>query len=432
MSERIHIRGGRVIDPARDLDAALDVFVADGQILALGATPDGFRADRILDARDRIVCPGFIDLSARLREPGHEHKATIDSESRAAAAGGITTVCMPPDTLPTIDTPAVVQLLRDRAAASGCLRIEPVGALTQGLRGQDLSEMSALRQAGCRAVSNAHAPVATTRVLRRALEYAASHDLLVIVRPEDPELADDGCVHEGPVSTRLGLRGIPYAAETVAVAQVLALIEHTGARVHFAQLSSARAMRSIGRAQEKGFPVTADVAAHQLHLTDTSVEGFDAQCHLRPPLRARADREALREGLRDGVIAAICSDHQPHEADAKLDAFPATEPGLSGLQTLLPLSLKLAESGGLSLSRIVAALTVGPARIMGLPGGRLQPGSPADVCIFDPRARWTPDETTWLSAGRNTPFWGQPLQGRVTQTLLGGRLVFDGGIPCTP
>jgi len=202
--------------------------------------------------------------------------------------------------------------------------------------------------------------------------------------------------------------------------------------VHFAQLSSARAMRSIGRAQEKGFPVTADVAAHQLHLTDTSVEGFDAQCHLRPPLRARADREALREGLRDGVIAAICSDHQPHEADAKLDAFPATEPGLSGLQTLLPLSLKLAESSGLSLSRIVAALTLGPARIMGLPGGRLQPGSPADVCIFDPRARWTPDETTWLSAGRNTPFWGQPLQGRVTQTLLGGRLVFDGGIPCTP
>ncbi|MFM8445412.1 MAG: dihydroorotase, partial [Methylococcus sp.] len=361
MNERILIRGGRVIDPAQGIDGVMDVCIAAGRIAGLGHRPDGFTPDRVIEAAQQVVCPGFIDSCARLREPGFEHKATIDGESKAAAASGIVTVCMPPDTYPIIDTPAVVQLIHDKAALTGRLRIVPIGALTRGLKGQDLSEMSALRQAGCRAVGNAHAPVASTLVLRRALEYAASHDLLVIVRPEDPDLADQGCVHEGPVGTRLGLRGIPQAAETVAVAQVLALIEHTGARVHFAQLSSARAMRSIARAQEKGFPVTADVAAHQLHLTEADIEGFDAQCHLRPPLRGLADRDALREAVREGVVTAICSDHQPHEPDAKLNAFPATESGMASLQTLLPLTLKLVADGALSLSQAVAALTSGPA-----------------------------------------------------------------------
>ena len=425
MSPRIRIQGGRVIDPALGIDAWLDVHIAEGRIAGLGAQPEGFEADRVIDAGGRIVCPGLIDLCARLREPGFEHKATIDSESRAAAAGGITTVCVPPDTDPIIDTPAVVRLIQAKAAMAGRVRIQVIGALTRGLKGQDLSEMSALRQAGCGAVGNAYAPVASTLVLRRALEYAASHDLLVVVRPEDPDLADQGCVHEGPVGTRLGLRGIPYAAETVAVAQVLALIEHTGARVHFAQLSSARAMRSIARAQEKGFPISADVAAHQLHLTDEAVEGFDAQYHLRPPLRTRADRDALREGLRDGVIAAICSDHQPHEPDAKLDAFPATEPGLSGLQTLLPLTLQLVEAGALSLMQALDAVTRRPAAVMGLTVGTLQPGAPADVCVFDPDAVWTIDDESWLSAGRNTPFWSRTLKGRVTHTLQGGRPVFE-------
>ncbi len=424
MSERIRISGGRVIDPAEQLDAMLDVYIANGKILALGARPEGFAADVDIDARGQVVTPGFIDLSARLGEPGHEHKATIASESRAAAASGITTVCQPPDTLPVIDTPAVAQLIQDKALAAGRLRVLPVGALTRGLKGQDLSEMSALREAGCRAVGNAYAPVASTLVLRRALEYAASHDLLVIVRPEDPDLADQGCVHEGPMSTLLGLRGIPDAAETVAVAQVLALIEHTGARVHFAQLSSARAMRSLARAREKGFPVTADVAVHQLHLTDAAVEGFDAGYHLRPPLRSLADRAALREAVRDGVITAICSAHQPHEPDAKLDAFPATEPGMAGLHTLLPLTLQLVEVGVISLSRAIAALTSAPAAVMGLETGCLRPGAPADVCVFDAGQTWTIADATWLSAGRNTPFWGQTVKGRVTHTLLAGRRVF--------
>jgi dihydroorotase len=223
----------------------------------------------------------------------------------------------------------------------------------------------------------------------------------------------------------MGLRGIPYAAETVAVAQVLALIEHTGARVHFAQLSSARALRSISRAREKGLPVTADVAIHQLHLTDEAIQGFDAHYHLRPPLREHADRDALRDGVRDGVIAALCSDHQPHEPDAKLDAFPATEPGVASLQTLLPLTMALVEAGAMTLSQALAALTSGPADILGIEAGRLTAGVVADLCVFDPKQRWTVDSDTWLSAGRNTPYWRQTLKGRVTHTFLGGARVFE-------
>lgn len=424
MSERIIISGGRVVDPASGIDGVHDVYVAEGRVLAVGAKPEGFVEDREISAHGRVVCPGFIDLCARLREPGSEHKATIASESKAAAAAGITTLCCPPDTDPVIDTPALANLIRERALQAGKVRALPIGALTQGLKGRDLSEMSALKRAGCRAVSNAHAPVANMLVLRRALEYAASHDLLVIVRPEDPHLADQGCVHEGPVSTRLGLPGIPYAAETVAVAQILALLEPTGARVHFAQVSCARAARAIGRALEKGVPVSADVAAHQLHLSEADIEGFDARYHVRPPLRSLSDRDTLREAVRNGVIAAICSDHQPHEPNAKLDAFPSTEPGMASLETLLPLTLRLVEDGFFSLYRAVAALTSEPARILGLELGTLKPNAPADICIFDPEAAWTVDGESWLSRGRNTPYWDRSLKGRVMHTLLEGRVVF--------
>lgn len=424
MSERISIRGGRLLDPASGRDGVGELAMAGGQIVGVGEPPEGFVPDRIIDATGKIVCPGFVDLAARLREPGQEHKATIASESRAAAAGGITTLCCPPDTDPVIDTPAVARLIRERAQKIGGVRILPLGALTRGLGGQDLSEMAALKAAGCRAVSNARAPLASARVLRRALEYAASHELLVIVQAEDPSLADHGCVHEGPVSTRLGLPGIPYAAETVAMAQVVALVEHTGARVHFARLSSAPAVRAVARAQEKGLAISADVAAHQLHLTEADVDGFDARCHLRPPLRSTADRAALREAVRSGVIGAICSDHQPHEADAKLDAFPATEPGMAALQTLLPLTLELVAAGEFGLRQAICALTAGPARVLGIDAGTLRVGAPADVTVFDPAATWVVDRDTWLSNGQNTPYWGRRLCGRVTATFLGGRQVF--------
>ncbi len=424
MNERIVISGGRVVDPANGIDGIQDVYLADGLVVGLGGKPDGFAADREISAQGHVVCPGFIDLCARLREPGGEHKATIASESQAALAAGITTLCCPPDTDPAIDTPAVANLIREKAEQACGPRVLPIGALTRGLKGKDLSEMSALKSAGCLAVSNAHAPMANTLVLRRALEYAASHDLLVIVRPEDPYLADLGCVHEGPVSTRLGLPGIPYAAETVAVAQVLALLEPTGARVHFSQISCARAARAIARAQDKGAPVSADVAAHQLHFTDMDVEGFDALYHVRPPLRGVSDRDALRDAVRAGTLAAICSDHQPHEPDAKLDAFPSTEPGIASLQTLLPLTLELVENGCLSLFQALAALTYQPAALLGLDLGTLRTGAPADICVFDPQGEWPVSGETWLSHGRNTPYWGHTLKGRVTHTLLSGRLVF--------
>ena len=421
----VWIRGGRLIDPHSGLDQPGDVHLVGGRILALGDLPKDTRADQIVDARGLVVCPGFVDLAARFREPGLEHKSTIARESVAAAAAGITTACQPPDGIPVTDTPAVAQLIQERGLETQNLRICPIGALTRGLMGRDLSEMRALKDAGCRAVSNGYQPVANTLILRRSLEYAASHDLLVIIRPEDPDLADGGCAHEGVIATRMGLRGIPNAAETVAVAKVLALIEQTGARVHFSLISSARALRSIGRAQEKGLSVTADTAAHYLHLTESSIEGFDALCHVSPPFRTLEDRQALRQGVVDGVIAAVCSDHQPHDPDAKLDAFPATEPGIAALETLLPLMLELVDEGAMTLLTALRALTVSPARIMGLEGGRLGPDQPADLVLFDPEAKWVVGPNSWRSQGQNTPWWGKTLKGRVMATFLAGQCVFD-------
>ncbi len=424
MSSRLVIEGGRVIDPAHGIDAVCNVYLAAGRIVSTGHCPDGFEADQRLDATGKVVCPGFIDLSAHLREPGLEHKATIASETRAAAAAGITTLCCMPDTRPVIDTAAVVNLVKDRARQAGRVKVLPIGALTRGLNGKDLSDMSALKQAGCLAVGNAYAAVANPLVLRRALEYAASYGLLVIIRPEDPYLADQGCVHEGAYGTRLGLPGIPHAAETVAVAEVLALVEEIGVRVHFSQLSSGRAVSMIRFAQHQGIAVTADVAAHQLHLTEACIENFDPLYHLRPPLRTEADRLALCQGLKEGVITALCSSHQPHEPDAKLDTFPATEPGIATLQTLLPLTLELVRQGVIDLMTAIAALTHQPAQILGIDAGHLHPGAPADLCVFDPLAEWRVDETTWRSQGFNTPYRGQTLQGRVRLTLIDGEPVY--------
>lgn len=422
--ERILISAGRVIDPVNGIDGVHPVFIADGRIVAVGSEPAGFEPDRELAVPGCIVCPGFIDLSARMREPGHEHKGTLASEGAAAAAAGVTTLCVPPDTAPVIDTPAVARLIRERGRKAARIRMIPVGALTRGLNGRDLSEMSALRAAGCRAVGNARAPLASQLVVRRAFEYAASNDLLVLLRPEDPSLRDGGCVHEGPVATRLGLPGIPEAAEILAVAEYLVLIEHTGVSAHFGQLSSSRAAAMIAAAQASGLPVSADVAIHQLHFTEDSVEGFDPLFHVDPPFRTALDREGLRRAVASGSITAICSDHQPHDPDAKLDVFSATEPGIASIETLLPLTLRLVGEGMLSLPQAIARLTAGPAAVLGLPTGRLNVGAPADLCIFDPAERWSVDDLHWRSQGRNTPFWGEEMRGRVLYTLVDGRPVF--------
>ncbi len=422
---KLRIHGGRVIDPANGIDMIADLCIEGGRITSVGVTPEGFSADREIDASGSIVCPGLVDLQARLREPGQSHKGNIDTETTAAAAGGVTTLCCPPDTDPVTDTPAVANLIRELAELCGRTRVLPIGAITPGLRGEQICEMVILSQAGCIAFSNAEHPISNTEVLRRAMEYAASHDLTLLLRPQDPWLATAGCAHEGAVSTRLGLPGIPEFAETLEVARLLTLVDRTGARTHIGPLSTARAVQMIGRAQFDGLPVSASVAIPHLHLTEMDISDFNSQCHLRPPLRTQRDQEGLRQGLAKGVVTAICSDHQPHDVDAKLAPFAATEPGASGLETLLPLSLRLSDQGIVALPDLIATLTCYPARILGIPSGTLSHGASANICIFDPEQYWTVGPETLLSYGHNTPFLGWELKGRVTHTLLEGRLVHE-------
>ncbi len=422
---RIQIINGRVIDPANAFDAQADIAIEDGRILACGNIPSEFQADESIDAREQIVCPGLIDLAARLCEPGAEHTGDIASETRAAAAGGITTLCVPPDTDPIIDTTAVSELIHQKAEAAGFAHVVTLGALTQKLKGEQLAEMVKLQQdGGCVGVSNARHPIKNTLIMRRAMEYAASCGLTIFLHADDPGLSGQGCVHEGGISTRLGLAGIPESAETVAVARELMLIEQTGVRAHFCQLSCAHSVQMIARAQHDGLPVSMDVAAHQLHLTDMDVGYFNSQCHVLPPLRSQRDRDALRNGLSNNCISAICSDHQPHDADAKLAPFAETEPGISALETLLPLSLRLVDDGVLSLPDLIAKLTSEPARILGLNRGHLGVGSHADICIFDPQQHWTVAPENFVSAGKNSPFADWELRGKVTHTLLNGSFVY--------
>ena len=420
------ITGGRLIDPANGIDGKKDLYIdARGFVAGVGKAPAGFKAARTIDAAGKIICPGLVDLRARLREPGLEYKATIESETRAAVAAGITTLCCPPDTHPVIDTPAMAQMLQSRAWRFGLAFIHPLGALTRGLEGKLLADMEALDEAGCVGFTNAFTPVLDTQVLRRAFEYAATLDLAVFLHAEDPWLKGTGCVHEGEVSTRLGLPGIPEAAETVAVARDLALIEQTGCRAHFCGLSSARAVAMVAEAQKRGLPVSADATAHHLHLTEHDIGDFDTQCHVRPPLRSKRDREALRRALKSGVLGAICSDHQPHEPDAKLAPFAQSEPGISALETLLPLTLKLVDENVLELAEAIALLTSKPAQILGIEAGQLRIGATADVCVFDPKLTWTLTEDQIVSRGRNTPFLGHEFRGRITHTLVGGKVVFE-------
>ncbi|MGA8261890.1 MAG: dihydroorotase [Arenicellales bacterium] len=418
------IENGRLVDPANGVDRIATVYIGEGFVVGLDDGPEGFVAGRRIDAAGMIVCPGLIDLRARLREPGQEHKATMASEIDAAVAGGITTLSVPPDTFPPIDTPAMAQMIQQKAWQIGKSFIHPLGALTQGLAGEHLTDMAALGEAGCVGVSNALQPVRDTVVMRRAMQYASTFDLTVFLHSQDPWLQGNGCVHEGEVSTRLGLPAIPEAAETVGVGRDLALMETTGARCHFNGLSTARSVDMIARAQRDGIPATADVTAHHLHLSEHDIGFFNTQCHVIPPLRSSRDRERLLEGIRDGTIAAVCSDHQPHEPDAKLAPFSESAPGISGLETLLPLTLRLVDDGVIDLPRALALLTMEPARILGIDAGHLAVGATADVCIFDPDAEWTLDRREMVSRGRNTPFQGWPLKGRVRYTLVGGEVAF--------
>ncbi len=420
----IAIVGGRLIDPANHRDAQLDLFVANGRIVGLGQTPEGFVPDRILDASGAIVMPGIVDLAAHLREPGQEHKATIASETRAAAAVGVTTLCCPPDTIPPIDSPAELELIKRRAAAGSGVRVVALGALTAGLHGQQLSDMASLKRSGCVAVSNALHPVRDTAILRRALEYADSHGLTVFLHPLDPALARGGCAHEGAVATRLGLPPIPTAAETAAIGQLLALIEQTGVKAHFCRVSSAPGLSMIAAAKTAGLPITADVCAHQLYLTEEAIADFNSLCHVIPPLRSEFDRRALRDGVVQGILDAICSDHQPHEDDAKLAPFSATEPGIAGLETFPALALQLVDEGVLELTDAITRLTSGPAQILGLRSGNLAVGRPADVVVMELRTPWILTPDILRGQARNSPFIGWRFNARPRYTLVAGRQIF--------
>lgn len=418
----IKITNGQLVDPKNNINKVCDIFIDGGEIVAIGDEANSLSADTVIDSSDRLVLPGLIDLSARLREPGQEYKATIASETKAAVSAGITTLTVPPDTAPVIDTPAVVELIKEKAEQAGNCKVVTIAALTQGLNGELISEMSALKTAGCVGISNVNRPMKNSRVLRRAFEYAATQNLRLFLNPEDRCLADGGCAHEGTVSTELGLPGIPDAAESAAVAWLLVLIEQVGIQAHFGQLSSAKAVEMLLNAAKSGLPVTFDVAAHQLLLTEDSLRSFDSNYHLRPPLRSNEDRLALQKAL---PYMAVCSNHQPHDADAKLAPFANTEPGASSLETLLPILLKMVKDKVVSLSEAVAAVTSHPAAILGLEQGDLAIGKPADITIVDPEISWQLTTESMLSRGKNSPFIGKQLQGRPVMTIVDGNIVFS-------
>jgi dihydroorotase len=422
---RILIKNGRIIDPANQLDKTGDICIADGRIVSVLKGGDDFTADEVIVADGKIVCPGLVDLSARLREPGQEFKATIASESMAAVSSGITSICCPPDTQPVIDTAAVAELIQQRAEAASKLRIFPLGALTHGLKGEHLAEMHALKRAGCVGVSNACMDIANTDVLRHAMEYAHSCDMTVHIQAEDYFLSRNGVAHEGVISTRLGLPPIPETAETIAVARALLLVEQIGGRTHFCRLSSARSIALISDAKKAGLPVSADVGICHLHLTDMDVDGYNTNCHLRPPLRDQRDREALCQGILSGSIDAICSDHQPHDEDAKASPFSETEAGASTIELLLPLTLDLVSKKKLSLTEALSSLTNKPAAILGIDAGTLSPGKAADIVIIDMEKHFSVDQSCLLSAGKNTPFNGWELNGVVANVFFSGQLVYQ-------
>lgn len=428
-ADSLLIANARLLDPSDGFDAVGFLGIRGDRIVYRGTQAPTEAFAQTLDAQGQWLMPGVIDLCTRLREPGATHKATIRSETAAAAAAGITTVCLPPDTRPIIDHPSVLDRLRGivHAAGSG-VHVLPLGALTQGLGGEVLAEMSALRDAGCVGVSQGLAPIADWRVARRALEYAAGLGLTVHVVPMDPHLGAGGCAHEGAIATRLGLPAVPVAAEVAAIRAWISIVEDTGARVHFGRLSSARAVELMESARIRKLPVTADVAAHQLFLTDAAIADFNAICHVVPVLREARDRDALREGVRNGLIDAVCSDHQPHEADAKINPFPWTEPGISAVDTLLPLMLQLVRQELLHPLALTDRLTAGPARILGLTSVALTPGSVADLVLLDSACAWRADMENWRSAGRNSPFFGSEFIGRAVTTLVAGRVLSGGAV----
>ena len=429
---KIRIKNGRVIDPASKFDAVCDVTIDGERIVSIGQIAADFVANTVIDATGCIVAPGLIDLSARLREPGYEHEGMLQSELAAAVAGGITSLVCPPDTDPVLDEPGLVEMLKFRAEKLHQSRVFPLGALTRGLMGEALTEMVQLTESGCVGFSQAEIPLADTQVLMRAMQYAASFGYSVWLRPQEIYLGK-GVAASGALATRLGLGGVPVAAETIALHTIFELTRATGARVHVCRISSAAGVALVAQAKADGLNVTCDVSINSLHLTDADIGYFDSRMRLAPPLRQQRDRDALRQGLLDGTIDALVSDHTPVDEDAKTLPFAEAEPGATGLELLLSLALKWSEDhGNGGLMRALEVLTSAPARVLGTSlgtlaasAGQLVKGGVADVCVFDATALWSPEPRELRSHGKHTPFSGYQLPGKVRCTLVGGHLAFQ-------
>ncbi|AEK60637.1 dihydroorotase [Collimonas fungivorans] len=426
---KLHIKNGRLIDPANNIDAQQDLYIAAGKIVGVGSAPADFSANKTIDASGLVVAPGLVDLSVRLREPGYEYKATLESEMQAAMQGGVTSLVCPPDTDPVLDEPGLVEMLKHRAKSLNQAHVYPLGALTVGLKGKELTEMAELTDAGCIGFAQAEEPILDTTVLLRAMQYARTFDYTVWLRPQDPYLGHGGIAHSGAVASRLGLSGVPTMAETIRLQTIFELVRATGARVHLCRISSAPGLELIRAAKKEGLPITCDVGAHHIHMTDVDIGFFDSNARMTPPFRSQRDRDAIRQALLDGTVDAICSDHTPVDDDEKLLPFGEATPGATGLELLLSLALKWADEcvapEQQGLSRALAKITTDAARVAGLPAGQLTIGSVADICLFDPAVRWKVEAKELASQGKHTPFLGYELCGRVKTTIVAGHIAFE-------
>ena len=428
---KLHIKNGRLIDPASGRDEYADLYVAEGQVVSIGLPPDGFDVDREIDATGRVVLPGLVDLCARLREPGHEHRASLEHEMRAALAGGVTSLVLPPDTDPPLDEPGLVEMLKHRARQLGHAHLYPLGAMTVGLAGEVLTEMAELSEAGCVAFSQASVAVRDTGVLLSAMQYAHTFGYVLWLRPQEPWLARSGVAASGAYASRLGLAGVPVQSETIALHTLFELQRASGVSLHLCRLSSAAGLALVREAKQEGLPVTCDVSANHLHLTDLDIGFYDSNARLDPPLRSQRDRDAIRMALLDGTIDAICSDHAPVDNDGKMLPFAEAEPGATGLELLLSLTLKWANDANVPLAQALSHVTSRPAQILrdGMPSlpqaDGLTVGAPADFCLVDLDAEWLVRADDLLSQGVHTPFRGMVLPGRVEATVVGGRVAWE-------
>lgn len=430
----LEIKNGRLIDPANGVDRIASLYIADGKVAGIDAAPAGFTPQRTIDASGKLVIPGLVDLAARLREPGFEHRGTLESELRAALAGGITSLVLPPDTDPTLDEPGLVEMLKHRARQIDQVNLYPLGAMTVGLKGEVITEMAELTEAGCIAFSQADTPVLDTNVVLRAMQYARTFNYALWLRAQDPWMSRGGVAASGAYASRLGLSGVPVQAETIAIHTLLELQRTSGARLHVCRLSSAAGIELVRAAKREGLPVTCDVSANHVHLTDVDIGYYDSNFRLDPPLRGQRDRDAIRAGLADGTIDALCSDHTPVDDDDKMMPFAEAQPGATGLELLLSLTLKWAQDAGVPMLDAVARVTSDPARIVCAssaavpPCGQLGIGVAADICIVDPQASWQVTRESLLSQSQHTPFLNMELPGRVMATIVRGHVAWEASV----